>query len=122
MPHVTCPSGAAAAGEPPPARITKASITTNIRASRVILKHLPNEVRTAEILRHPSNARNAAVPSESVSDAQPKRRIALGAAGPAAAPAECTRVAAEEAGGLDLGLGHRRRPLGVGGDVERVGR
>src|SRR5262245_42458785 len=38
------------------------------------------------------------------------------------APAERTGVAAEESRRLDLGLLHARGPLGVGGDVQRVGR
>ena len=54
--------------------------------------------------------------------AEAEGRVVFGAGGFAAASAERAGVAAEEPGGFDLGLVHRRRAFGVGGDVQRVGR
>src|SRR5262245_65352904 len=58
----------------------------------------------------------------SVGDAEPERGVVLGAAGFAPAPAEGPGIAPEESRRLDLGLVHRCRAFGVGGDVERIGR
>ena len=55
-------------------------------------------------------------------DAKSEGRVFVRAAGLAASPSKCPRIAAEQAFCFDLRLTDRSRPLGVGRNIERVGR